>query len=128
VARQIVVRQMSPGLRRARPLLNGLARITGRPALPREGSGLALAFASHAACDPEDAGAASALIDAARSAAFDRGIRLLSLGLPADHPFVRPITRRYKPWVTRSIIYAVTRDPAAVHLDDRSVWMEIATL
>lgn len=127
-ARQIVVRQMSPGLRRARPLLNVHARLTGRPALPRAGSGLALAFASHAAFDPEDAGTASALIDTARSQAFDRGIKLLSLGLPADHPCVGPITRRYKPWVTKSVIYAVARDPAAVHLDGRTVWMEIATL
>jgi hypothetical protein len=126
--KQIVVAGLSPALGRGRHAINLAAKLTGRPALPPAGSPLNMAYISHAAFDLDDADTASALIAQACALAATRGIKLVSLGLPADTPILPALTRRFKPWISRSIIYAVGHLPDAIRLDGRPVWMEVATL
>lgn len=85
--RQTVVSGYSPWLRRARPLINCAAVLSGLPRLPPAGGALRAAYLSHLAVDeaaPEDL---LALITAARAEAHRRGLSLLFLGLASDHPF-----------------------------------------
>jgi len=126
--KQIVVAGLSPALRRGRHAINLAAKLTGRPALPPAGSPLNMAYISHAALDLDDADTASALIAQACVLAAERGIKLASFGLPADATILPAMTRRFKPWASRSVIYAVGAKPDALALDDRPVWMEVATL
>jgi hypothetical protein len=126
--RQIVVADLSPALRRLRPAINLAAGLTGRPMLPRPGRRLKMAYASHAALDLDDADVAGALIAGVCATAAERGIELMSLGVPAETPMLPHLIRRFKPWISRSVIYAVTREAEAVDLDPRPVWMEVAML
>jgi len=126
--RQIVLAGLSPALRRGRVAINLAAWITGRPSLPPTGSQLGMAYASHAGFSLDDGRAAHALLAGVCALAAQRGIPLVSIGLPIDAPILPGLVRRLKPWVSRSVIYAVAHDPACVRLDGRPVWMEVATL
>lgn len=126
--RQIVVSGYAPALRRARPVINLGLSLAGRPTLPRPGGRLEMAYASHAGFALDDAETAAALLDGARALAASRAIPLLSIGLPAEAPLLKPLIKRFRPWVTRSLIYAVTTEPGAIDFDARPIWMEVATL
>jgi hypothetical protein len=126
--KQIVVADLHPTLRRLRYAMNLAAYVTGRPLLPGPGEQLNMAFASHAAFQLDTPQAAEALIAGACAIASHRGIKLVSIGLPAEAPIAPRLIHRFKPWVSRSVIYAVTHHPQTLDLDNRPVWMEIATL
>ena len=126
--KQIVIADLHPTLRRLRHAINLAAYTSGRPLLPGPGHRLNMAYASHATFDLDDSKAACALIAGACAIAARRGIGLLSIGLPASAPVVPRLIRRFKPWVSRSVIYAVSHQPHLIDLDERPVWMEIATL
>ncbi|MEM6257449.1 MAG: hypothetical protein AAGI37_03960 [Planctomycetota bacterium] len=126
--KQIVVADLLPMLRRLRQAINIAAFTTGRPPLPRPGAQLNMAYTSHAAFDLDDGKTASSLIAGVCAIAAQRGIELVSVGLPASAPVVRHLKRRFKPWTSGSVIYAVSHHPQSIDLDSRPVWMEIATL
>ena len=126
--KQIIIADLAPSLRRLRHAINLAAFTTGRPLLPGPGNQLNMAYASHAAFDLDDSATACALIAGACAVASQRGIKLVSTGLPANAPIVPQLIRRFKPWVSQSVIYAVSQQPQSLDLDKRSVWMEIATL
>lgn len=127
-ARQIEVCGYHSSIRRARLGINLGLTLVGRPTLPPAGSRLNMAYASHAGFDLDDAETAVGLVGAACRLASERNIRLLSTGLPAGAPVLQPLIKRFRPWVTESVIYAVTSSPEAIDLDQRPLWMEIATL
>ncbi len=127
-ARQLVVTGYALSIQRARAAINLGLTLAGKPTLPRPGSRLEMAYASHAAFNLDDADTAIALLNAACLLAASRGIPLLSFGLPANTPLLKLLMKRYRPWITQSVIYAVTKTPDTIDLDDRPVWMEIATL
>ena len=126
--KQIVIADLHPALRRLRHAINAAAYATGRPPLPGSGHGLNMAYASHATFDLNDSKLACALIAGACAIAAQRRIGLVSIGVPANAPVVPQLIRRFKPWVSRSVIYAVSHQPELIDLDDRPVWMEVATL
>jgi hypothetical protein len=89
----------------ARGLLN-LGRLAiGRPALPRPGSDLRLAFLSHVACD---AAAFPLLLAAATRDARRRGLDLLSSTLDVTSALALGTARSGPAQIYRSILYAVT--------------------
>ena len=126
--KQIVIADLHPTLRRLRHAINLAAYTTGRPLLPGPGHRLNMAYAGHATFDLDDSKTACALVAGACAIAAQRGIELVSIGVPANTPFVPRLIRRFKPWVSRSVIYAVSHQPESIDLDERPVWMEVATL
>ncbi|MFN3167296.1 MAG: hypothetical protein ACE37H_09565 [Phycisphaeraceae bacterium] len=126
--KQIVIADLHPTLRRLRHAINLAGFATGRPRLPGAGRRLNMAYASHAGFDLDHHATASALIAGVCTIAARRGIELISFGLPADAPLLPRLARRFKPWVSRSVIYAVADRGVPVNLDKRPVWMEVATL
>ncbi|MEM9348349.1 MAG: hypothetical protein AAGB26_17210 [Planctomycetota bacterium] len=126
--KQVVLLGLSPSLRRLRHAINAAAFVTGRPALPPPGKQIDMAYASHVAFGLDDETAATALIAGLCDMASRRGIRLISIGLPGDTAVLPHLIKRFRPWISRSVIYAVAYDTALIDLDQRSVWMEIATL
>ena len=124
--KRIVVDDLSPSLAWSRGVLNPTLRLIGRPTIPRRGAVLPTAFVSHLASTPRHGENLLEIINAVARAAAQRGIGLLSVGLP-DAPDSRRLARRLRGWVSRSVIYAVHRGPAPA-LDGRPVWPEVATL
>lgn len=113
-SRQLVVSGYSPWLRRARPLINCAATLTGLPRLPSPGGVVRAAYLSHLAVDeaaPEDL---LALIAVARAEARRRGLSLLFLGLATDHPFTAWARKLQRQREFRSQLYVVRwpKDPA----------------
>ena len=106
-SRQLVVSGYSPWLRRARPLINCAALVSGLPRLPVAGGALRAAYLSHLAVDeaaPEDL---LALIAVARAEARRRGLSLLFLGLATDHPFAAWARKLRRQREFRSQLYRV---------------------
>ena len=126
--KQIVIADLAPSLGRLRHAINLAAFTTGRPLLPGPGNQLDMAYASHGAFDLEDDKTATALIAGTCAIAAKRGIPLVSIGLPANAPVLTRLVGQFKPWVSPSVIYAVSPHPESIKLDDRPVWMEVATL
>lgn len=124
--KQIVARRYAPALRRALPLYNAWARLTGRVRLPQEGGALAQTFIAFLTLDPaleSHPDAAHALIDGllARCAT-----PVASLGLHAGHAWLAPLRRRTALRYPATV-YAVEFDGAA-RLDGRPVQPEVALL
>lgn len=124
--KQIVARRYAPALRRALPLYNAWARLTGRVRLPPEGHALEQTFIAFLALDPaleDQPGTADALIDGllARCAT-----PVASLGLHAGHAWLAALRRRTALRYPATV-YAVEFDEAA-RLDGRAVQPEVALL
>ena len=105
--RQVVVSGYSPWLGRARPLINGAARLLGLPRLPAPGGRLRCAYLSHLAVDdaaPEDLLALIALV---RAEARRRGIELVLLGQASDHPLAAWLRKLPRQREFRSQLYLV---------------------
>ncbi len=82
--RQIVIAGYSRSLGMARPVVNAVARLAGRPALPAPGTPLRAAFVSHVAADDwRDFGE---LVNAVRAAAHARGIGVVLAGCGSNAP------------------------------------------
>lgn len=126
--KQIVIAGLDPTLRRFRHAINLAAVATGRPLLPGPGDQLNMAYTSHTAFALDDSKTACALISGACAIAAQRGIKLVSIGLPTNTPVAPQLIRRFKPWISHSVIYAVSHQPDRIDLDKRPVWMESATL
>jgi len=129
--KQTVIRGYAPWLAAVRPMLNLVARATGRPRLPAIGETLANAFVSHLAVAVEDSAALVELIAALRKTARRRGIELLTFGFDANDPRLATIRANFRAREYRSRLYIV-RWPgvggAASELDDRLLAPEAALL
>ena len=90
--RQQVVHAYRPGLARARPLLNALARVGNVRPLPPPGEALAVAFA--AGLVARDAAALDALLDAALARAHRLGMGFLLVGFDRTDPLLARARRR----------------------------------
>lgn len=129
--KQVVVRGYSRSLERVRPLINGIGRFAGMPALPPVGSSLALACLSHAAVDGDDPAVMGALVAAARRAARERGLDYITLGMSSRSPLYEPLRRRFACRSYASVLYAVAwpdGEPVVATLDGRPSYPEMAIL
>jgi hypothetical protein len=129
--KQTVIRGYAPKLARARPLLNLVAPVMGRPRLPAPGARLESAFLSHLAIDEDDSEALVALVAAGCRVAARRGIDYAMVSLPNRHPLASVIRKRFPCHDYVSMIYLVFwedgRDDADA-LDDRIPYPEVAIL
>ena len=123
--RQSVVRAYGPGLRRARPVLNAVARVVGAPSLPRPGERLRSAFLVLA--QAKDAGAFGRLLDAALGAARARGLAFVLVGLDTLDPRLA-VARRRLHVAYRSTLYAADWGDGRTLPISRPVHVEPATL
>lgn len=129
--KQTVIRGYAPKLARARPLLNVVAPLAGRPRLPAPGARLESAFLSHLAVDEDDGEALVALIAAGCRNAARRGIDYAMLSLADRHPLASLVRRRFPCHDYVSMIYLVFWDDgrdAADSIDDRIPHPEVAIL
>jgi len=106
--RQVVVRGYPRGIGLARPLLNALAPLARLPALPRVGATIPQAFlAPLALADEGDTGILIALIRAALARARALGPGVLTLGLPAGHPWRAAIRSHWRAVEYRTRLFGV---------------------
>jgi len=82
--RQVRIHGYATWLAASRPLLNLVAPWLGQPHLPAAGTDLDQAFLSPLAFAPERISALSALLDAGRHAAAQRGLRCITAGYAED--------------------------------------------
>lgn len=127
--RQTKIHAYGGALRRARPLLNLLAPLLGRPRLPAPGTVLAQAFASPLACAPEQPAALLAVVNTLRRAAAARGLDWLTLGFAASDPRVATLQSRFRCRTYRTRLYRVgwPGEPAFA-FDARPFQPEVALL
>lgn len=129
--KQTVIRGYAPQLARARPLLNLVAPLAGRPRLPPAGARLESAFLSHLAVDEDDSEALAALVAAACRNAARRGIDYAMVSLAARHPLASVIRKRFPCHDYVSMLYVVFWEDGradADALDDRIPQPEVAIL
>ena len=129
--KQTVIRSYSPRLERARPLLNLVAPLAGRPRLPAPGARLESAFLSHLAIDEDDGEALVALVATACRKAAARGIDYAMIALAARHPLATVIRKRFPCHDYVSMIYVVFWEDGrndADALDGRIPHPEVAIL
>ena len=93
--RQVVLRRYSGRMALARPWLNCLARLSGRPRLPAAGSTLAHAFLSPMAVDPGQPPVLVALVEMGLARAAERGLDYLTLGFDARDPRLGEVRRQF---------------------------------
>ena len=129
--KQTVIRGYSPRLARARPVLNLVAPLAGRPRLPAPDARLESAFLSHLAVDEDDSEALVALVAAACADAARRGIDYAMISLANRHPLASVIRKRFPCHDYVSMIYLVFwadgRDDVD-SLDNRIPHPEVAIL
>jgi hypothetical protein len=129
--KQTVIRGYAPSMAIARPVLNGLARITGQPHLPRVGETLPNAFASHLAVLPGNSDSLIHVLAELCREASSRGIELLTLGFAANDPRLSTVRGQFRCREYRSRLYVVSWPGigATIHdLDDRFPAPEAALL
>jgi hypothetical protein len=129
--RQTIVRGYSPGLRRARPLINLAAASLGRPRLPVVGQPISLAFISHVAVDPKYSPTVDLLKDLLQAICETSPTNYLSIGFDARDPRLAQVrgTFRAREYVSR--LYAVHWDDGAKlaqELDGSLLAPEVALL
>ena len=131
VFKQTVVRDYSPSLMRARPVLNLAARFTGGTRLPAIGDVLRNAYVSHLAINPNKPDRLIQLITELRGVAAQRGIELITLGFAGNDPKLAVVRRSFRAREYHSRLYVV-RWPdcggAAQELDQRVLAPEVALL
>ena len=129
--KQTVIRGYAPRLARARPLLNLIAPLAGRPRLPPPGARLESAFLSHLAVDDDDDEALVELVAAGCECAVRRGIDYVMFALAERHPLAAVIRKRFPCHDYVSMIYVVFWEDgraAADALDGRLPHPEVAIL
>ena len=127
--RQVVIRDYSPALALARPLINVLAPLSGAPTLPARGGALSHAFLSPVAIAPESAADFPEIVSAFLPHAAAQGVDYLSLALPAGDPRIAALRYRFHCRTYASRIYCVRwRDEAALRLDGRQALPDISLL
>jgi len=106
--RQVVVHGYPRGVGAARPLLNALAPLARLPALPRPGEAIAQAYLSPLALsDEDDTQTLLALVRAALAKARAIGLGVLTLGLPAAHPWRAAVRRQGRAVEYRTRLFGV---------------------
>ncbi len=121
--KQTVVRGYPRGVALARPMINMLAPILGRPQLPAVGTRLGLVYLSALGVEDDRADILVKLLGAALDLASLRGHDAAALGLDSRHPWLR-VLRRDLPNVTyRSELYCVTAHGKAVVLQPERLTM-----
>jgi len=126
-----VVRGYRPLIVRLRPLFNLLSPVTGLPRLPGTGECLNTAFLSHFHVGEGHDDVAVPLMEAALALAHERGLAALVTGLDVRDPRYRLLTRRFRPTIYRSDVYAAhwsRGDEAVKPLGRRLLAPEIAVL
>jgi hypothetical protein len=106
--RQSVIRGYSPGLVRARPLVNLMHRFFGTVCLPAIGETVRQAFLSHLAIEREREEMIADLVGAFFPLAARRGVQFLTVGLPANAPQLGSLMRAFSHRVYRSRLYRVS--------------------
>lgn len=106
--RQVVVRGYPRGVGAVRPLLNALAPLARLPALPRPGEAIAQAYLSPLAlADDDDTQTLLALVRAAMAKARDLRLGVLTIGLPAAHPWRAAVRRQRRAVEYRTRLFGV---------------------
>jgi hypothetical protein len=129
--KQIVVHSYGPALRRWKPGVDLLSRITGTPRLPAPGLPIRHVFLSHVAVDDDRADVFRGLFLEACNHARARGHACLIAGFTARHPFLHVLRRACYAWSYLSIIYAVywnDRNTADDDIDGRLPHLEVGLL
>ena len=129
--KQTIVRGYSALFRRARPLLNAMARTASWPALPAVGQPIRHAFASHLAVDGDDQRVLAALLCSAHNRACDLKLSYVMLGLAPGDPFHAWLRRSYRHLTYASQIYLAAWPDgldAVAAVDKRHLGLDVALL
>lgn len=130
--KQVRVQSYSGWLKRSRRLVNAGLRLAGKPSLPPAPSTLPLAYLSHLGCSNDEPGTAIEAISAALAQSRQRGLEQLSLTMPTDHPFMKPLRQAFGAYRLTSQLYAVdwddSRGAIEATLDGQPIWLEGAML
>ncbi len=129
--KQVVVRGYARPLARARPWINGLARILGTPRLPAPGAPLAQAYLSHLAVDGDDPVIFARLLLAVLAEGGRRGLAYVVAGFAESHPLLAVARRLRRAREYASLLHVVHWEEgrAAVEgLDGRVPHVEVALL
>ena len=102
--KQTVVQSYADPLRRARPLYNLAARLTGIQPLPGKGQHIRSAYASFVCVEHDDPGIFAALLREVTRLAATRGYAYLMLGLAERDPLL-PTARGYPHIAYHSTLY-----------------------
>ena len=131
VFKQTVVRDYTPALMRARPVLNFAARFTGRTRLPVIGEVLRNVYVSQLAFDLNKPDVLIQLIAQLRRVAAQRKVGLLTLGFAANDSMLAEVRRNFRGREYHSRLYVVrwaNCGGAARELDQRVLAPEVAML
>lgn len=120
--KQVLATGYSRRMRVLRPLWNSYAALSGRVQLPQPGLPLEQSILAWFACD--DAACIAELIEDALSFC---PTKVMTLGLPAEHPSIAVLIARNRPIVYRTCLYGVNLS-ATPSWDPRTVWPEVALL
>jgi hypothetical protein len=129
--KQVVVRDYSPLLRHARPLVNVAAGLLGHPHLPAIGRPLPFACVSHIAVDDDRADVLAALMVVQIRSARQRGLDYVVTAFPDRHAFHDVMRRQWRHRAYRSVVYAAywpDGESFVRSLDDRPAQPEVAIL
>ncbi|MBI1766571.1 MAG: hypothetical protein HYR56_34620 [Acidobacteria bacterium] len=128
--KQTVVRGYAPGLRVAKPFYNAWARLRGGPRLPPIGAEIRYGYAAFVCIADDDVEIFQALLRALYNSAVRRGHDYLMIGL-AERDALLPAARAYAHIAYPSQLYLAFWEGGEefyARLDDRTPWLEIATL
>jgi hypothetical protein len=129
--KQTVIRGYSPAIKRIRPVINVLTRLTGGQKLPAIGDALSNAFVSHLIAEPDRPDALVVLVEKLRNVAASRGIETLAMGFSAEDSRLATLRQRFRLREYHSRIYAVHWPGCggtAAELDGRLPAPEVALL
>lgn len=105
--KQTRIRGYGPRLLWGRPWLNLWSSWTGGPHLPPVGDMFHSAYLSHFALLEDEPSVMTALVDSILDSVSDTDLEALVIALPARHPLLPFIKRRYSAYCLRSLIYWV---------------------
>jgi hypothetical protein len=106
----VTVAGYSSGFGQLRPLINVALHLTRRPALPRAGTSLELAFVAHLCAPAGETMVVRSLLTAAAREAAIRGCHHIAIGLGRLHPHAT-IANKLPAWRLDSRLYAVGACP-----------------
>lgn len=125
--KQAVVRGYSPWLKRWRPIINGIAHVTGGPHLSPIGTRLKLRYISHLAVQDDDPEVFAALLEHALRICGDASYAVL--GLSKRHPLLRAVPAAFRRHAYHTNLYTVSwSDNSAAAFDDIPCQPEVALL
>lgn len=105
--KQTVARGYPPAISLARPVINILSAVLGRPRLPQVGQPLSLASLSALAVRDNDWDVSSALLRAARGVAAEMGVAAVVAGMDTRHPWVGAMRNEWPAITYQTGLYRV---------------------